>query len=184
MRPLKNLIFLLIIVLNLHNCSKENLNELDSKATISVKLNGTDSQYDEVWIEITDVLIKVIDDESIPNCWISLKSADSEIHNYIDITSTKDFNLTAGINIPSGIIYELKLVIGKSNYLVIGGKEIELNTNAIYQSESASRIQENLKSNNHYLFNIEFDTDNSILQSPIEDYYILQPSIRTNMEAL
>lgn len=184
MRPLKNLIFLLIIVLNLQNCSKENLNQTESETTISVKLNGTDSQYDEVWIEITDVLIKVIDDESIPDCWISLKSADKEIYNYIDITRAENLNLTTGINIPSGIIYELKLVIGQSNNLVIDGKAIDLNTNAIYQAESASRIQENLKSNNHYRFNLEFDTDNSILESPIENYYILQPSISTTMETL
>ena len=184
MRSLKKLIFLLIIVFNLQNCSKESLNETDSTTTISVKLNGTNSQYEEVWIEITDVLIKVIDNESIPNCWISLKSADKEIYKHIDITSTEDLNLTTGINIPSGIIYELKLVIGEGNSLVINGKSLDLNTNAIYQSESASRIEKNLKSNNHYRFNLEFDTDNSILESPIENYYILQPSIRTTMETL
>ena len=178
MRSLKKLIFLLIIVFNLQNCSKESLNEFDSATTISVK------QYDEVWIEITDVLIKVIDNESVPNCWLSLKSADKEIYNRVDITRTSDFNLTTGINIPSGIIYEIKLVIGEGNSLVIDGKSMDLNTNAIYQSESASRIEKNLKSNKHYRFNLEFDTDNSILESPIEDYYILQPSIRTTMETL
>ncbi|MBT8259969.1 MAG: DUF4382 domain-containing protein [Flavobacteriaceae bacterium] len=175
MRQLKILFFSFLIITGLQGCSKESLNEPVLNTTVSVKLNGTQSQYDEVWIEITDVLLKVIDNENAPNCWLSLKTSDNHIYNYIDITKTFNLDLVNEVNIPSGMIYEIKLVFGDNNRLIYNGKPINLNTNSVYQSSSGVRIDENLESNEQYIFNLEFETNNSILETPNENYYILQP---------
>lgn len=175
MRSLKTLFFSFLIIISFQGCSKDSLNEPVLNTTVSVKLNGTQSQYDEVWIEITDVLLKVIDNENAPNCWLSLKTTDNQIYNYIDITKTYNLDLVNEVNIPSGIIYEIKLVYGDNNSLTYNGKPINLNTNSVYQSSSGVRIDQNLESDKQYIFNLEFETNNSILETPNENYYILQP---------
>ena len=184
MSLLKKLIFTFLIVFCFSSCTKESLNEPTSTTTISVLLNGNNSQYDEVWIEVTNVLVKVIDDESVPNCWLSLKTNENQIYNNIDISKTSNLDLVTGLNIPEGTIYEIKLVIGNNNTVVIDGKPINLITNSVYQSGLVSRIDKNLNSNSHYRFNLEFDTSNSILETQVEGYYILEPSIRTTIDIL
>ena len=184
MSLLKNLILTFLIVISFTSCTKESLNESSSKTTISVVLNGNNSKYDEVWIEVTNVLVKVIDDESVPDCWLSLKTTDNPINHLIDISKTTNLNLVTGLNIPEGTIYEIKLVIGNNNTVVIDGKPVNLTTNSVYQSGLVSRIEKNLDSNTHYRFNLEFDTYNSILETQVENYYILEPSIHTIIDIL
>lgn len=184
MSLLKNLLFTFLIVISFSSCTKESLSEPSSKTTISVVLNGNNSQYDELWIEVTNVLVKVIDDESIPDCWLSLKTTDNPINHLIDISKTSNLNLVRGLNIPEGTIYEIRLVIGNNNTVVIDGKPINLTTNSVYQNGLVSRVNKHLDSNTHYQYNLEFDTSNSVLETQVEGYYILEPSIHTTLDIL
>ena len=98
------------------------------------------------------------------------------------LPTIKQINLPVDFDTP-GFNYAVT-DFGNNNTVVIDGKPVNLTTNSVYQSGLVSRIEKNLDSNTHYRFNLEFDTYNSILETQVENYYILEPSIHTIIDIL
>ncbi len=181
--PFKHIIVLCIILL-LTNCSTDNSNFNIETTNVSVKLKSTSGNYQEVFIEVIDVHVKIIDDESVPNCWLSLNAINKGIYNLPDITEDTDLLLVDKLNIPSGVIYEIKLVLGNNNSMVLDNVTFALHMPSVHQEGLINRIEQNLRANTNYEFVLDFEIDQSILITNTPNYIILRPSIKATLHTV
>jgi len=165
------------------NCSNENTFQGIEKASISVKLFDAPGDYEKVYVEIVDVLLLVIDDKTISNCWLSL-NAKAGVYDLLDLTGGVEALLVDNLSIPTGMIYEIYLVLGDNNSVVIDGETLPLFTHSSLQKGLEIRIDQLLEPNKDYTFLLDFDVEQSILKTPTPDYIILKPEIRYNLENL
>ena len=180
---LYRIILMLFLVALFTNCSVENSSLDNEKASISVKLFDAPGDYEKVYVEIEDVLLLVIDDKTVPNCWLSL-NAKAGIYDLLDLTGGVEALLVDNIEIPTGIVYEIYLVLGDNNTIVTNGKTLPLFTPFAHQSGLQIRVDQDLKPNLNYTFLLDFDVNQSILKTQTEDYIILKPKLRSNIEVL
>ena len=177
---------MLIFGVFLTNCSTENAGQdFDiERASISVRFMDTPGGHEKVFIEVLDVQLLVIDDKIIPNCWLSLNATDAGSNNLLDLTGDVETLLVDNLKIPTGTIYEIRLVLGENNSLLTNGETISLAMPSIYQEGLVIRDVNFLDANVDYELVLEFDTDQSILRTNTPNYIILKPVIRSKLEAL
>ena len=180
---LYKIVIMLLFVALFTNCSDENVNQEIERASISVKLFDAPGDYEKVYVEIKDVLLLIIDDKTVPNCWLSL-NAKAGVYDLLDLTGGVEALLVDNLKIPTGIIYEIRLVLGDNNSIVTDGKTLPLFTPSTLQTGLEIRVDQLLKSNLDYTFLLDFDVDQSILKTNTPDYIILKPEIRSNIEVL
>ena len=176
-------VFMLFFIAFFTSCSDENVGQELERANISVKLFDAPGDYEKVYVEIVDVLLLVIDDKTAPNCWLSL-NAKAGVYELLDLTGGVEALLVDNLNIPTGLIYEIRLVLGDNNSLVTNGKTLPLFTPSIHQKGLEIRVDQLLRSNLDYTFLIDFDVEQSILETSTPDYFILRPELRSNLEVL
>ncbi len=177
------IVFTLLFVAFFTNCSDENTFQDIEKANISVKLFDAPGDYEKVYVEIVDVLLLIIDDKTAPNCWLSL-NAKTGVYDLLDLTGGVEALLVDNIKIPTGIIYEIYLVLGDNNSIVIKGETLPLFTPSAHQKGLQIRVDQLLEPNKDYAFLLDFDVEQSILKTTIPDYIILKPEIRSALEVL
>ena len=180
---LSKIVLMLLFAAFFTSCSDENADLNLERANISVKLFDAPGDYEKVYVEIVDVLLLVIDDKTVPNCWYSL-NAKAGVYDLLDLTGGVEALLVDDLNIPAGLIYEIRLVLGDNNSLVINGKTLPLFTPSVHQKGLEIRVEELLKPNMDYTFLIDFDVEQSILKTSTPDYFILRPELRSNIEVL
>lgn len=177
------LTLMLFIVAFCTSCSTEN-GALDmERANITVKLFDAPGDYDKVYVEVVDVLLLTIDDKTVPNCWLSL-NAKKGVYNLLDLTGGVEALLVENLRIPSGMIYEVQLVLGDNNSLVTNGKTLPLFRPNTLQTGLTMRVDQMLSTNMDYTFLIDFDVEKSVIKTTTPDYYVLKPELRSNMEVL
>tara|TARA_R110001592_G_scaffold253287_6_gene516210 strand:+ start:781 stop:1362 length:582 start_codon:yes stop_codon:yes gene_type:complete len=170
------------------SCSTDSLNfniqdiQLD-KTTVSVDLVGNKANFDAVNIEVLDVQVKVIDDETIPDCWLSLNANSKGVYNLLDLTENSTAQLVSGLKIPAGEIYEIKLVLGSNNTIVINGETLPLVMNSEHAKGLVVRTIKTLEPGMDYSFSLNFDVKQSILETYIDNRVILRPVLNTSIEA-
>ena len=166
------------------NCSEENASFDIEKANISVKLFDAPGDYESVFVEVKDVLLLIIDDKTVPNCWLSLNAKEG-IYDLLDLTGGVEALLVEDLKIPTGIVYEIKLLLGDNNTIVMNnGETLPLFTPNTLQTGLEIRIDQQIKPNLDYTFLLDFDVAQSIVKTPTPDYIILKPEIRSNLEVL
>jgi len=79
-------------------CSVENSTLDIDKANISVKLFDAPGDYEKVYVDIKDVLLLIIDDKTVPNCWLSL-NAKAGVYDLLDLTGGIEALLVDNLNI-------------------------------------------------------------------------------------
>ena len=165
------------------SCSVENAAQEIDKANKSIKLFDAPGDYDKVYVEIKDVLLLVIDDKTVPNCWLSL-NAKAGVYDLLDLTGGVEALLVDNLSVKTGMIYEIYLVLGDNNSIVTNGKTLPLFTPSAHQKGLQIRVNQDLNPNRDYTFLLDFDVDQSILRTNTPDYIILKPEIRSNIEVL
>ncbi|WP_204344682.1 DUF4382 domain-containing protein [Psychroserpens algicola] len=174
-------IYSIILLLFMTSCSKEYDTETyDNSSLVTIKLQGTESIYSKVNIEIIDVQFRVLEDENDPNAWISLNTVNIGIHNLTDITDNQVVTLVDFEEVPSEFVYNIKLVLGDHNTVVKNGVEYELDMSPESENTSVNIVEKQLISNKLYDFVIEFNLDESIEMSS-EGNANLKPKMNTLM---
>lgn len=183
---LSKIVLILFVLVCFSNCSTENVNQDINieKSNISVKLTNTLGNYDKVFVEVLDVHVLTIDDKTVSNCWLSLNAINTGIYNLPDLTDGDEALLVDDLQIPSGTIYEIKLVLGDNNSIVIDGNMFPLSMPSVHQQGLVIRNVNFLESDVNYELILEFDVDQSILRTDTPDYIILKPVIRSKLKAL
>jgi hypothetical protein len=146
-----------------------------------VKMTDAPGDYDEVNVEVLDVMIKG-DSDSGENGWISIgdktQVGEGKIYDLLKLTGGANIMLTDS-SIPSGNLGQIRLVLGDENTIVVDGESFSLTTPSGQQSGLKLEINQTLIGGTTYEFLLDFDVDKSIVATGSSNY-ILKPVIRVS----
>lgn len=164
----------LFALVSLTSCSRDNQN-----ATLQIRLTDAPADYDQVLIDIEDVQIHASDDEN-QGSWQSL-DIKKGVYNLLDFRNGLD-TLLASVELPSGKISQMRLILGSENKIKTNGTIYNLATPSALQSGLKFNIHATLTEGATYRVWIDFDAGRSILKKGNGDYS-LKPVIRTFTKA-
>jgi len=148
----------------LSSCSKEDVTETSQNSLVNVKLKGTQSQLSKMNIEVLDVQFRVLEDETAPNAWVSLNTINTGVHDLTNLTQDEVIPLVDFEEVPSGFVYDIKIVLGDENTVTQNGVDRVLEISPEFYNAS-NVIGKYLESNKLYEFTVEFEIDKSVLFS-------------------
>lgn len=104
---------LLTAAITFYSCSKDN--EAGS-TNLHVRLTDAPAAYDEVNVDIKEVRVNLKDDST---GWVALNT-NAAIYNLLGLQNGVDTLLATG-TVQSGILKEVRLILGTNNTIVVGG---------------------------------------------------------------
>ena len=172
---------LLFAILGFQSCS-DDTEKLEKTSRLQLKLVDAPGDYEEVNVEIIDVLYNSTEDDG---GWTSLTPEDFTPVE-VDLTELIAGNelLLSDVIIPSGMLAQIRLVLGDNNTLVIEGEAevIDLDTPSAQQSGLKLKINTELIPGYSYTFILDWDVQKSIVKAGNSGKYNLKPVIRVNAE--
>ena len=177
---LRNTIFytslLLTAIFLLASCSK------NEKGTARMQVSLTDGpgDYEALYIDVQDIKINLTSDTA--SGWSSLENVRHGTYNLLDLVNGKD-TLLADAIIPAGRVQQIRLVLGKENYVKIADQMLKLETPSAQQSGLKLNIHQDVSAGIVYQLLLDFDVAKSVVQAN-NGKYILKPTIRTVMQAI
>lgn len=153
----------------------------DNQSHVSVRLSDAPGDYDEVNVEVVDVLIKnsTNTDES---GWVSLGNVTPKVYNLLDLTGGITA-LLAENTVPSGNLGQIRLVLGTNNTVVKDGVTYDLKTPSGQQSGLKLLVNTTLQPDFTYDFLIDFDVEKSIVvEAGGSGNYNLNPVLRVTAQ--
>ena len=185
MKILKNLklIFPSLLLLFFFSCNDSNNSPTDSNlentSRISISLTDGPGDFDNVFIEIVDILVKVNDDSEDENGWESL-GVETQIVDLLKLTGGESILLIDDFELPSGMLNQMRLVLGDENTVVIKGEPFPLRTPSAQQSGLKLKVDHELESGFTYHLLLDFDVDKSIVIAGNSGNINLKPVIRAS----
>jgi len=171
---------LILISLGLFvSCSDDETNNANNNETarMSIKLTDAPGDYEAVFIDVQEVIIKYSGGQDDVN----LAIIQPGVYDLLE--------LTGGINlllfddeVPAGSISQIRLVLGTNNSIEVDGQTYPLNTPSAQQSGLKIQVNETLEAGILYEFLLDFDVDKSIVALG-NGGYNLKPVIRASTEA-
>ncbi len=171
----------LIAILGFLSCSDDN-DKLDNTSRVQLKLVDSPGDYEEVNVEIIDVLYNSTEDEGR---WTSI-TPDGFTPIIVDLTELIGGNdlLLSDVIIPSGMLQQIRLVLGDNNTIVIEGEAgpIDLDTPSAQQSGLKLKLNTELEPGYSYTFILDWDVQKSIVKAGNSGKYNLKPVIKVNAD--
>jgi len=163
------------------NCDETNdSNQMQNQTSkISVRLMDAPGDYDEVNVEVLDVLIKN-STNSDDQGWISVGNIKPGVYNLLDLTGGVNL-LIAENEIPSGYLGQIRLLLGTNNTVMIDNMSYTLTTPSAQQSGLKVKVNQTLEPGIAYDFLLDFDVEHSIVKTGGgSGKYLLHPVIRVS----
>ncbi len=153
---------------------------------ISIRLVDAPGDFEEVNVEIVDVMIKMDDDIDDDAGWMSLE-AESGIVNLLDFTGGFSKVLVDRFPIPEGELTQMRLVLGNGNSIVIKNDQdqdeaFDLKTPSGQQSGLKVKINTQIEQGFTYDFILDFDVEKSIVIAGNSGNIILKPVLYASAE--
>ena len=171
----------LIAISGFLSCSDDN-DKLNNTSRVQLKLVDSPGDYEEVNVEIIDVLYNSTEDEG---GWTSI-APDGFTPIIVDLTELIGGNdlLLSDVIIPSGMLQQIRLVLSDNNTLVIEGEAgpTDLDTPSAQQSGLKLKLNTELEPGYSYTFILDWDVQKSIVKAGNSGKYILKPVIRVSAE--
>jgi len=165
------------------SCSDDNNNDSTGDTSrMSVKLVDAPGDYDEVNIDVEDVVIKYEGDVNLDgeveydDNEIQIGAVNTGVYNMLELTGG-EFVLLTDDEVPAGRISQIRLILGSDNTVVVDGETHPLQTPSAQQSGLKLNINQTLEANTTYTFTLDFDVDASIVEQG-NGGYLLKPTIR------
>ncbi|WP_240923718.1 DUF4382 domain-containing protein [Mangrovimonas sp. CR14] len=179
------LTLLSILTLTFMGCSDDDGDSTPQASTsqISVKLMDEPGDYEHVFVEVLDVMVKVNDESEGEDGWESLGAINTGIYDLLELTGGINVLLVDDYTIPAGTLNQIRLILGDENTIVIDGVSHPLNTPSAQQSGLKIQVNHTLEPNIHYTFLLDFDVDDSIVEAGNSGNINLHPVIRATTEA-
>lgn len=171
----KSILYFLAIatlLVNFISCSDDEPNT----AQIAVRMVDAPGDYDEVNIEVLDVMVNRNDE------WQSIGNVTPQVYDLLELTGGIDA-LLVDTEIPSGRINQIRLVLGQNNTIVVDGVSYPIKTPSAQQSGLKLNVQQDLVGGVKYTFILDFMVDKSIVENGNGDYS-LKPTIKVSTEAV
>src|SRR5690606_35523805 len=152
----------------------------DGTAKVQVVLVDAPGDYEEVNVDIQDVMINRTEDGE--NGWVSLTDVETGVYDLLKLTGGNRAIL-ADNELPSGELEQIRLVLGDNNYLVIDGQEVPLTTPSAQQSGLKIHLDDTeLEAGFTYSIVLDFDADKSVVKAGESTAYNLKPLINASWE--
>jgi hypothetical protein len=158
------------------SCSK---NDSNGKPRLQVYLTDDPGDYEEVLIDVQDILINYSNNEN--DGWVSLNNVNKGTYDVLKLVNDQD-TLLADAELNSGKIEQIRLVLGPNNYLKVDGVKVKLETPSAQQSGLKLNIHQEVTGDIIYKLLLDFDVAKSINRTG-NGKYMLKPVIRTILEA-
>lgn len=178
MKSLLKLSLIMLIFIGFASCSSDDdsSDSNDGKAQLALRLTDAPGDYEKVFIDVKDVVIKYEGGQEDLNLGIN-----AGIYDLME--------LTAGVNVllyedevPAGKISQLRLILGENNTIVVDGQTHPLDTPSAQQSGLKIQVHQTLEPGILYEFMLDFDVDKSIVAQG-NGGYSLKPVIRATTVA-
>jgi Domain of unknown function (DUF4382) len=153
------------------SCSSENT------ARLEVRLTDSPGDYKEVNIDIQDVQVNSSDGNS---GWVSL-DIKKGVYNILKLTNGID-TLLGAIELPTGKIQQIRLVLGSNNSVKVGTQTFNLGAPSASASGLKLNLHADLVEGITYKILLDFDAARSIVKRG-NSSYSLKPVIRAVEEA-
>ena len=177
---MKKLIYVIIALFMLSACSDDDDNGSD-KAVLSVRLTDAPADYQEVLIDIQDVMINTSEADD-PEGWESLNIMYPGVYDLLDFTNGID-TLLVERELPAGTISQMRLVLGNNNQVKDDGTYYDLTTPSAQSSGLKFNVHADLIEGINYTVWIDFDAGRSVVDRGNGEYN-LKPVIRAYTEAI
>ena len=148
---LKISLFVAIVALFAACSDDENSNDQEQTARMSVKLVDAPGDYDAVFIDVQDVVIKYNgNDEEV-----AIGQVNAGVYDLLELTGGASV-LLVDDDIPAGAISQIRLILGDDNTIVVDGQTLPLTTPSAQQSGLKIQINETLEGGIFYEFISQF----------------------------
>ncbi len=186
-------LMLFVFAATLISCSDDENDSMDNEGTaqVAVKLTDAPGDYDEVWVEVVDVMVKMEAEATAETGTETTETGDEEGWVSLGITEAKEINLlelTGGVTellaeteLPAGYLQEMRLVLGDNNSIIVDGQELVLDTPSAQQSGLKVKVDQELQADTYYTFILDFDVDKSVV-SQGNGGYSLKPVLRLSVD--
>ena len=109
MNYIKNLTLLCIIALSFLNCGNDDSSSpAQGTSQISVKLMDAPGDYDHVYIDIVDVMVKVNDASNDDSGWQSLNAINAGVYDLLELTGGINILLVDDFEVLSGTLNQIR----------------------------------------------------------------------------
>ena len=180
-----NLFFLSVLLLTFYNCtndSNNSVNQTDGTAHISIKLVDGPGNYDQVFVDVQDIMIKMNDNSEGDNGWESV-GATAGVYDLLTLTGGQSAILVDDYEVLAGELSQIRLILGDNNYVVKDGVEYDLKTPSAQQSGLKLKVNQTVEAGYLYSFVLDFDVAKSIVDAGNSGNIILKPVINASLEA-
>lgn len=168
----------MVVMLVVQGCAND---DESNTARVQLKLVDAPGDYSEVNVEIVDIQYNNSDSEA---GWLSFGTPEDYPMN-VNLTTliAGNSHLLADQIIPSGMLKQIRLVLGNGNTLKIEGQSemMTLNTPSAMQSGLKLNMNTTLEPSFSYTFILDWDVQKSIVMTG-SGMYNLKPVIRVNAE--
>ncbi|MCK8480260.1 DUF4382 domain-containing protein [Psychroserpens algicola] len=179
----KTFLFIAFFSLTALSCSDDDSSSItQGSSKLTIKLVDNPGDYDHVYVDVVDVMVKVNDDTDDDNGWLSLEAINTGVYDLLELTGGLNVLLADNYEIPSGTLNQIRLVLGDNNTIVIDGDTFPLTTPSAQQSGLKIQVNETLEPNFEYTFWLDFDVCQSIVEAGNSGNIILKPVIRAVAE--
>jgi len=179
---LKLLSFTLLMLISF-GCNDDSSNDINNEgnAKISIKLVDEPGDFEHVYVDVRDVMVKVNDDSDDESGWTSL-GANAGVYDLLELTGGLNEVLVEDYEVPSGILNQIRLVLGDANEVVIDGETFPLNTPSAQQSGLKIKVNQELEAGFTYNFILDFDVERSVIIAGNSGNINLKPVINASVE--
>ena len=174
---------LLMMIMVFQACKKTDAGKSGQPSKLNIYLTDAPADYQAVWIDIQQVMVKSDADSAGDNGWVAVPLLKPGRYNLLDLRNGKD-TLLGGVSLPAGKISQIRLILGDSNQIVLDdGSTVALKTPSAQESGLKLNIDADLKDGIPYELVMDFDAARSIVKAGNSGQYILKPVIRTFAKA-
>ncbi|WP_203294893.1 DUF4382 domain-containing protein [Luteirhabdus pelagi] len=171
-----NLALIMLLAVVVYSCSDDDSNPNDNPnngtAQLSVQMVDAPGDYEAVYVDVEDVVVKYGDDENE----ISVGNVNAGIYNLLELTGGVTAELFDG-EVEAGNIKQIRLILGGDNTIVVDGETYPLATPSAQQSGLKVNVDMDLEYEEVYDVVLDFDVDASIVEQG-NGGYTLKPVIR------
>ncbi len=147
MKALVKSLSLILILLANFACSPDD-SPSSGQARVNFYLVDAPADFDEVWIEVLSIRVKANNPDSEMNedesTWKEITFEGSRSINLLDLTGGNSL-LLGSEDFPEGEIDQIRLMLGKDNYVIKDGERFELKTPSAEQSGLKIKINQEIE---------------------------------------
>ncbi|NJY61331.1 DUF4382 domain-containing protein [Salinimicrobium sp. CDJ15-81-2] len=179
-------LFLFALTTGFVSCSSDDdsAGSDDGKARVAIKLTDAPGDYEQVLVEVEDVMIKTTAEGSDEEGWVSLEGVNTGVIDLLSLTGGVT-ELLIDTELEASYLHQIRLVLGDNNTIVVNNDgedhEYALKTPSAEQSGLKVMVGQELEAGEDYTFILDFDVDKSVVATGAGTYS-LKPVIRMAVE--